>query len=222
MAHWRRPEALAETAAEYARLYPTLSYELSVCDDGSPFVGPLVGPVTLTRLPAKQRPLNPCVPINRAVAASKGEIIVLTNPEMEHRVPLLPAMLALLEQPLDYVIAPARDIERHLWLAGPEVDYTTGGRQAVPPGGHFHFLVAFRRTLWEQAGGFDEDYRHGQGCDDNDWLWRVYAAGARFRVAPVVVWHHDSRLSWNLPLNRDLFLRKWPAARRAELERRVA
>jgi GT2 family glycosyltransferase len=84
--------------------------------------------------------------------------------------------------------------------------------------------VAFRRTLWEKAGGFDEDYRGGQGCDDNDWLWRAYAAGARFRVAPVLVWHHDHALAWRLPLNRELFLRKWTPARRADLiaERRAA
>jgi hypothetical protein len=209
--YWMRQGALDRMGEQYARLYPDLALELVVCDDGSP--KPAVAPpgVTVVRLPRKNRPLNPCVPINAAVNASTGDVIVLTNPEIEHREPVLGAMLAMLEHEDDYVTARCWDEHEGLVLAGPEVDYRKYGRQPVPPGAHFHFLAMFHRSLWERAGGFDEDYRYGRGCDDNDWLWRAHRANARFKACPVTVYHDSTeQLAWKMPLNRDLFRSKWP------------
>lgn len=215
--YWNRPESLARMFQCYARWYPELELEFSICDDGSPRPATVPAGTILTMLPQKDHPLNPCVPINRAVQRSTGEVIVLTNPEIEHTSPILAEMYALLRAPEDYVIARCWDASRDLWLAGPEVDYRFGGRMPVPPGGHFHFCVMFRRELWTRAGGFDEDYRHGQGCDDNDWLWRLYAVGARFLLTTQVVRHYHLSMRWGLPFNQKLFLRKWPPARRAAL-----
>ena len=208
--YWNRQEALDRMFEECARLYPDLDLGFSVCDDGSPMQAKVPEGVTLTRLPKKEGALNPCVPINRAVAASAGDIIVLTNPEIEHRDPVLPELLALLEEPTDYATARCWDMDRRMWLAGPEVDYNSNGRLPVPAGAHFHFLAAFRRSLWDLAGGFDEEYRRGQACDDNDWLWRLHRVGARFRVTEGAVYHRHTSLRWDLPHNRGLFASKWP------------
>ena len=211
--YWRRQRALDRMVDVYTRLYRHLDLEISICDDGSP--EPAVVPpfVTLTRLPTKDHPLNPCVPMNRAVAASSGDILVLTNPELTHRESVLDGMLALLETEDDYVMARCYDEGWGRWLAGPDVDFTAHGRLPVPPGGQFHFCVMLHRSLWDRAGGFDEDYRHGLACDDNDWLWRLHRAGARFRLAEGVVYHDSSeRVQWGLRHNRDLFYRKWPEA----------
>lgn len=213
--YWRRQAALDRMAEQYARLYPDLVLEIVVADDGSP--DPAVAPpgVTVVHLPRKDRPLNPCVPINRAVGASTGDVIVLTNPEIEHREPVLGAMLAMFEHEDDYVTARCVDERWGLVLAGPEVDYGQHGRLPVPLGAHFHFLAMFHRSLWVKAGGFDEDYRHGLACDDNDWLWRLHRVGARFKHCPATVYHDSSeRLAWGMPHNADLFHRKWPEARR--------
>lgn len=212
--YWQRQAALDRMLQTYARLYPDLGLEFSICDDGSPEPAVVPPGVILTRLPAKDRPLNPCVPINRAVAASSGEVIVLTNPEIEHREPVLPALLELLESEDDYVAATCWD-DRGFHVAGADVDFTKRGRLPVPPGAQFHFLAAFHRTLWDRAGGFDEDYRHGTGCDDNDFLFRLHRAGARFRLSPATVYHHPTKTPWGMPHNRDLFFRKWPEARPA-------
>lgn len=205
---WNRQPALDEMVATYRSLYPGV--ELSICDDGS--IPPAKAPegVILTRLAEKSRSLNPCVPINRAVAASSGDVIVLTNPEVVHRESVLGTMFEALETPWDYVTARCYDVVSRLWLAGPEVDYSTGGRLPVPPGAHFHFLAMLHRSLWDRAGGFDEDYREVQGCDDNDWLWRLSRVGARFRTAPVTVYHERSTTRWDLPHGREMFRRKWP------------
>lgn len=213
--YWKRQAALDRMIEQYATLYPDLDIELSICDDGSP--EPAVAPegVRLTRLPTKHGALNPCVPINRAVEASSGEIIVLTNPETVHDGPVLREMLAMLDGPDDYVTARCYGVGyriRKVWLAGPDTDYSLYGRLPVPPGGHFHFLAALYRSLWEKAGGFDEDYRHVAGADDNDWLWRLHRAGARFRIAEGCV-SQPKGAGWpGLPSGRDLFYRKWPEA----------
>ena len=150
-------------------------------------------------LPAKARALNPCVPINHAVQNSTRDIIVLTNPEIEHREPVLQKMLAELIGPNDYVMTGCRDTLHGEWYAGPETPRApAGGRQPSPPGTYLHFCVMFHRSLFERAGGFDESYRNELGCEDNDWLWRLHALGdVNFKYVPGVVWHHRGvRCRW--------------------------
>lgn len=208
MPYYMRQYALDRSLESYARVYPDLGLEFVICDDGSPV--PVVAPgCTIVMLPTKGHALNPCVPINRAVDASTGDVIVLTNPEIVHTEPTLLRMLELLTSQTDYVMASCRD-SSGMWLAGKEVRYDQNGRLPVPAGAHFHFCTMFHRSLWQRAGGFDEDYRNGQACDDNDWLWRLHRAGATFKLCESVVTHHRSGLRWNLPHNRELFLRKWP------------
>jgi GT2 family glycosyltransferase len=183
--------------------------EISICDDGSPV--PVVAPECIvTRLPAKTIGLNPCVPINAAVRASSGDIVVLTNPEIEHREDVLAGMLALLEGPDDYVTVSCRDVNG-MWLAGQNVDYTKNGRLPVPKGAHFHFCAMLTRELFERVGGFDEEYRNGRACEDNDWLWSLDHAGANFKLAPGVVWHHQTPHAYGgtHESNRDRLLSRW-------------
>ena len=222
LAHWNRQRALDRMFACYSEQYdlhryPLLPLEFSICDDGSDVI-PEVPPGTsiVTLLPKKPEPLNPCVPINMAIAKSTDDIIVLTSPEVEHREPVLLTMIDMMDEPVDYVTASCRDVDGE-WLAGPETRHGKGGRSAVPPGGEFHFCAMFTRELWQEAGGFDEDYRNGQACDDNDWLWRAYEVGARFKHAPVTVWHSRSGVRWRLKHNRALFEQKWPERRRRDL-----
>lgn len=187
MPYWQRQHELDRSLAAYRRVYTDLALEISVADDGSP--EPVVAPdCVVTRLPSKTIGLNPCVPMNAAVRASLADVIVLTNPEIEHREDVLTGMLALLEGSDDVVTVSCRDVNG-MWLAGPEVDYTKNGRLPVPPGSHFHFCQMLHRELFERVGGFDEGYRNGRSCDDNDWLWSLHSVGARFRLAPGVVWH---------------------------------
>lgn len=209
MPYWCRQRELDRSLAAYKRLYGGLDLEIVVCDDGSP--EPVRAPgCTVVRLPAKTIGLNPCVPINAAVRASSGEVVVLTNPEIEHRADVLGGMLALLEEPADYVTVACRDVGG-LWLAGPQVDYSRNGRLPVPAGAHFHFCAALRRELFDRVGGFDEAYRHGRSCEDNDWLWSLEAAGARFRLAPGTVWHYATphRFEGTHESNRDRLVAKW-------------
>lgn len=209
--YWDRQEALDAMFANYAETYPDTDLEFSVCDDGSPTPAVVPEGVTLTRLPAKDHPLNPCVPINRAVEASSGDLVVLTNPEVYHPTPVLHEMLGLWSGEDDYVAARCYDPRWGRWLAHPDVNFREHGRLPVPDGAQFHFCALLHRSLWDRAGGFDADYRHGLACDDNDFLWRLHEAGATFRTTVEAVTHDSTtRLDWKLPHNRDLFASKWP------------
>lgn len=189
MAHFNRPAELQAAVEMYDRIYPDLDLEISICDDGS-----LLPPTTKGRvvsLPQKGHALNPCVPLNHAVRNSTGDVIVLTNPEIEHRDRVLDKMVEALQEPNDYVMTGCRDTRRGDWYAGPEAPRApVGGRQPIPRGSYLHFCTMFRRELFDAVDGFDEEYRHVPGCEDNDWLWRLYVHGVNFKYVPGVVWHH--------------------------------
>lgn len=209
MPYWERQAILSRNLKAYRKLYGHLDLEISICDDGSP--EPVRAPgCAVTYLPRKEVGKNPCVPINAAIRASRGEIIVLTNPEIEHREDVLTGMLAMMEHPDDYVTVSCQDVSGQ-WLAGPEVDYRACGRMPVPAGAHFHFCAMFTRELFEKAGGFDEAYRDGRACEDNDWLWRLDEIGARFKLAPGVVYHHQTPHAYvgRAATNVELLKRKW-------------
>ncbi len=211
--YWNRPTEWAISKASYRKQYPDLDIEFSVCDDGS--AQPLHDEPNqrVVSLSFKTNALNPCVPINRAVRNAKHDIIVLTNPETEHRERVLDKMLAALQEPNDYVMTGCRDTIHGAVYAGPERDYRGC---LMPPNTHYHFCVMFRRELFERVGGFDEEYREGHGYDDNDWLWRLWNLGdVNFKYVPGTVWHVRGlmqRSLWKGPLlrrNEELLRRKW-------------
>lgn len=99
--YWQRQASLDRMFTTYATQYPHLDLQFSICDDGSPTLARSSKfafsrlPI-MTYLPQKQRALNPCVPINRAVTASTGDVVVLTNAEIMHPAPVLYDMLGAL------------------------------------------------------------------------------------------------------------------------------
>jgi GT2 family glycosyltransferase len=228
MPYWNRAAALTRSLDAYRKVYPDLDLEFSIADDGSaekPIVPQRNPKYKVTTLPRKARAMNPCVPINAAIRAATSDIIVLTNPEIEHREPVLQSMLAALQSTDDYVMTGCRNVgftrrsdlrtqPSGEWIAGPDAPRApVGGRQPIPPGTYLHFCVMFHRSLWERVGGFDEEYRKGVGCDDNDWLWSLYALGdVNFTYVPGVVWHHlGTRCMWHesVAKNADRLREKW-------------
>lgn len=211
MPYFNRREHLLASIAAYRDLYAHLDLEIVICDDGStPSLEDISG-CKIVRLEQKDIALNPCVPINAAIRASTGDVIVLTNPEVVHTENVLNGMLAELVGEKDYVTVACFDPALG-WLAGPKTKYDSGGRFPIPRGSHFHFCAMFRRSLFDEVGGFDEMYRFGQGCDDSDWLWKVYVAGANFKLAPGIVTHaRAERTKWfgSTEQNAELLISKW-------------
>jgi len=205
--YYNRRDRLAESLESIERQYGHIEAEIEIVivDDGSDerlFIESRF-PTQIHHLP-KSGPLNPCVPINLAVKESSGSTIVLQSPEIVHHKPALLGLRDTWEGAKDYVAAPCWDKARG-WIAGPQ----NNRKHRLPPGAHMPFCAMFQKNLFWEAGGYDEDYRHGQGWDDNDFLWRLDRAGAKFRCSEVPVVHVHERTHWKLKSNRDLFRRKW-------------
>lgn len=207
-----RQEMLYKSLDAYEFLYPHLDIEIVICDDGSPI--PVDAPTArVIRLPRKDHALNPCVPINRAIAESSGNIIVLTNPEIEHRTPVFDSMLKALVHKDDYVTASCINPDGR-WLAHSSIDPKgTSLRAPIPPGSQFHFCAMFHRSLWDKTGGFDEALRYGQAFDDNDWLWKLDSVNARFKhLDDQVVFHNPTGTKWpagGWQKNAQIVIDKW-------------
>jgi glycosyltransferase involved in cell wall biosynthesis len=212
MPYWNRSKELQRTMDSYAKQYPDLQLEFSICDDGS--LVPLKAQAPnwkVTRLPAHAGALNPCVPINEAIRQATGDVVVLTNPEVEHRERVLWNMMQLLQTPNDYVMAGCIEATTGARISGEGTPYGTGGRLPIPSGADLHFCVMFYKSLWERVGGFDEEYRTGLGCDDNDWVWRLHKVGVNFIRLPQDVYHYRTPHRWTgtLEKNAALLKAKW-------------
>lgn len=216
--YWQRADATRKSLELYDKHYKDLDFEVILVDDGSHDFQANYPWLTVVRLEKKEKALNPCVPINAGVRASVGEVIVLSNPEILHTTPVLPQMLEELKGlgESGYVLAACKCVEDGSWHCHPSL--TEGGYHGnirQPKGSGFHFCAMFYRTLWDKAGGFDEEYRNGWCYDDTDWVMRVNKAGGIFKIrTDLIVEHprHGATANWNLPDNKGLYLSKWESA----------
>ncbi len=222
MPYWRRPEILARNLAVYHELYASDNIEIIVVDDGSPEPADIGGtypwPVKVVSLPRKEIALNPCAAFNAGVAASWGDILVLTNPEVVHRAAILTVMVGILEDigPLGYVAAACWSGKVGWWYChstkspAPE----TVGRAPMPVNAGLHFCAMLHRSLYDYIGGFSEEYRDGQGYEDSDLLWKLNAVGANFKIADELVTDHQDcpPSAWprdGKARNRAIFEARW-------------
>lgn len=223
MPYWRRQAILDQSLATYRSLYPHEDLEIIVVDDGSPEPAEVRGefpwPVRVVRLTAKDTALNPCIPFNLGVAESSGEFIVLTNPEIVHRSPILGALAVELAAlgPRGYIAAACWGARLEWWYCHsslmPSPDLV--GRAKMPKGAGLHFCSMLHRNFYDEVGGFCEEYRNGQGYEDNDLLWKLDAAGALFKITDHLVTDHQDCPGSKWPSdgaarNRAIFESRWP------------
>ncbi len=212
MPYWERYEATKKALSRYSEYYNPDVVEVVLVDDGSPSQ-PAEGleqyyeGLKIITLPGKEQAKNPCVPINKGMRAAQGEFVGLSNPEIIHAQPVFDEMLGAIEFENDYVLAPAWCPEMRMWHCHPTLTQAPD----LPPGTGFHFLTIMTRKLWGETGGFDEDYRNGQGYDDTDFIRRLMRAGANFKFidTPVIHPRGGAHAKWAMPSNRPLYLRKW-------------
>jgi glycosyltransferase involved in cell wall biosynthesis len=211
MPYWRRQSILKKNLNRYADFYDNI--EVIVVDDGSPEPAQSDHKfVRIIRLPAKDHALNPCVCFNRGVAEARGDTIVLTNPEVLHREPILQRMKARLDGlGRAYVAAACWGGSWWYCHSTSEPPDMKVGRARRPEGAGFHFCSMLPRSLYEEVGGFSEEYRNGQGYEDNDFLWRLWMAKTQFEIMDDCVTEHIACLpsKWHGGSNKELFERKW-------------
>jgi hypothetical protein len=200
MPYYNRRDELKRSIRAYERLYGEkckssgvdLHLELSIVDDRSR--PSLVMPettldVTFSCIQSKDhKPKNPCVPMNQAVNQSKHDIIVLTNPEIEHTGDVFGAMLEKLGR-FSYVTAKCVQ-------PGGFIEVPRQRDHDIPENSGFHFCAMLTRELWDRAGGFDENFRDGSGHEDIDWLYTLKSVGTDFVMVNETVLHHPTDIPW--------------------------
>jgi glycosyltransferase involved in cell wall biosynthesis len=209
--YWDRKDA-AERGLKTLEQYPDL--EVVLVDDGNavPFVSEARLNIKYVRLPAKSEPKSPVTCWNEGVKAASGDVIVISCVEILHEKPILGPMLEQLETlgPDGYVLAAAWCPEFQEWHT-----HSTRPVPTCPPGTGLAFCGMMYRSLYEKAGGWDEDYREGAGYEDRDFIQRMTKAGAKFCIRDdLVVTHPKSgaRIDWGaekFARNERLYYEKW-------------
>jgi len=188
--YWERQEVLKRSLVYYVDIYAdtNLSLEFVVIDDGSPTepakpvideLRPYKFPLTLIQMPIKEHAKNPCVPLNKAVKASRGNALFLTSPECLHFKPVLEQLYAD-HQRLGWksiVMCSVYDQQDKKWMSHSE---------HCPAKNHFANIIS--RKLYDEVSGFDEDYREGYCFDDCDFVYRLE------QKHPVWHWRDDLRV----------------------------
>lgn len=221
MPYWNRLEATNTALAAMARAYPTMDMEVVIADDGSPepFVldSEYPWPVRVIRLPEKSVAKNPCHPFNEAAKAAKGDVLVLTNPEILHDEPVLPRMLESLKAigSNGYVTAACWCPDENKWHCHSSLPTLEVHGIKHPEGSGLHFCAMLHRSLWDAIGGFDPVYRDGAGYDDNDLVMKLGQHGAQFLIRDDLVVTHPkkgARTDWPdgaFQRNAGIFISKW-------------
>jgi glycosyltransferase involved in cell wall biosynthesis len=219
--YWNRQKAADNALALLIKHYAQLDLEVVVVDDGNrvPYVAPAHAPfpIKVVRMPLKDIPMDACSAVNRGVAESSGDVIALSGVEMLHHKPVLGAMLEELQRgdEMTYVIAAVWNPDSSRWHVHSSISGIPVCGVPMPKGSHYHFMTMLRRSLWDKAGGLDEEYRQGTGYDDPDFLKRLERVGTKFVIRDDLVVEHpkkDARSNWGPGMferNKRLFISKW-------------
>lgn len=216
--YWDRQDAAEKALERLADLYPALDLEVVVIDDGSPEpfrVPPLPLQVLCKRLPKKAGPLSPVTCWNDGVRLATGDLIAISCVEVLHEDPVLEQMAAELERigPKGYVLAAAWCPENSEWHC--HSTFRARGAPELPGGFGRAFLGMMHRSLYEAAGGFDEDYRDGAGYEDIDFALRLQQVGAKPIIRDDLFVTHPktgAKIRWPAEMfarNRALLEEKW-------------
>ena len=190
-------------------------------------------PINLIRTEAKDKwYINSCVPLNKAIEATKAPLIMLTNPECFH---VGDVVAAAIENTTDenYIVFACYALSEEstdTFLEKKEVRITMRksdhgmiegwyNHSQIHPR-PFHFASCITRKNMDKVGGFDEAYAHGIGWDDDDLLTTITGVVDKVVIVdnPFVLhqWHyvegsynHQNAANPKLEqMNRQVYLNK--------------
>ena len=207
MPTYRRPKQLRDALERLFQLKPpTGGFEIVVVDDGSPAADGVtavldelsaLAPIPL-RWEASPYNQGPGATRNVAWRLAEGDWIAFTDDDCRPEVDWL---VGLLERAHDV----GADVVQGRTVPDPEKEHLLAepfSRSIRVDRANEYYQtcnIAYRRSLIEQLGGFDERFRHSG--EDTDLGWRAVEAGAKVAFASeAVVFHDVAVVSWRADL----------------------
>lgn len=160
--------------------------------------------------------VNPCIPFNKGIFESKGNIILLQNPECLH----VHDVLKYVNENVDdtkYLTISAYAINEKLtnfdllnhikantvpqFLKSlpqkitDDATYTGWYNHTKYRPAYYHFCAAMTKKNMELLNGFDERYGEGIACDDEEFVIRIGRLGLKKIIVDEVSVIHQ----WHLP-----------------------
>lgn len=162
---------------------------------------------------------NPTIAFNLAAKNALGQYFILTSPEVFHQENVLRGLdISFAGNPLAYVICSCLEWQNNNHFIS-SFDALGGGpagwyQHSEHRNAKLHFCSAIPRGVWEQLGGFDEDFAYGYGYDDQNFIDRIEAADIPIIYRDDLITLHQRHQevgTWGDPLwqrNHDLYERK--------------
>jgi len=177
--------------------------------------------------------VNPCIPFNIGFKETKGDIILIQNPECFHYDDILSYVNNNLKEN-DYLSFSCYALSKEKTevlqesllqdnliidksvredISGDEGWYNHSVYRPVG----YHFCSAIHKSKLNELGGFDERYANGVTHDDNEFLVRIKRMGLNFKIIDSVKVLHQWHPSFNynlenltelITINTNLFYNK--------------
>jgi glycosyltransferase involved in cell wall biosynthesis len=152
---------------------------------------------------------NPCIPYNIGLRASRGDKILIQNPECAHQGDVLAHIEQTLtnEMYLTYHCYAATKAETRVLQSGEPMPMFTDKKSrwynhVTERPYAYHFAGAMTRTNLCKLNGFDERFANGHDMDDVDLVYRINKLGLRLEfVADPWVVHQYHTKTYNNPHN---------------------
>ena len=148
---------------------------------------------------------NPAPLFNLGVEKSRGEFIVITNPEVMHHGNVLEGLdKAFAENKDQYVVCSCLNVVNYNELEGDIENFYFEPQMWYQHSKHrnamFHFCSAISKVQYERIGGFDEIFSLGVAYDDDDFRETVKRNNIPFYLADDLLTLHQAHDSaFNIP-----------------------
>lgn len=196
MAYYNRRQQLEYTLKTIAQSRQRANTEIVIVDDFSSAEHSLtnlrdqwpqlkITVIEMRHLVNKKNYCNPCVPYNVGFRHSRGEHIVIQNPECCHQGDVLDYVANNLSD-RDYLsfhtYGCSKEDLKDLYSIGSVTMFSHSKKarwynHVTERPSAFHFCNAITRTNLKQLNGFDESYSRGHNYDDAELVARINTLG---------------------------------------------
>jgi hypothetical protein len=133
-----------------------------------------------------KKTINPASHYNKGIRLSKGEYIIITNPECFHKSDILAGFDKYFEENTNYYIVCACESgvwSEGEWKGGAKINTFEDGmkfenklwfQHTVYRDANLHFCSAMSKKNYMECGGFDDAYSDGYAVEDLDFLDNIY------------------------------------------------